>query len=111
MRKRFDAMSPVTVLPQIQAPLLILAHDRDDTVIPVGESRRLVAALRDRAGVQYTEFTMFKHLDPTKVKLAPAALAKELVKFLRFVYPLFRQSVDPCLEREHRPLTQAPLSA
>jgi hypothetical protein len=52
-----------------------------------------VAALAGRAGVRYTEFTMFQHLDPTKARLPPAALARELVTFVRSVYPLFRQTV------------------
>ena len=87
-----EAMSPIGHLADIHAPLVILAHDRDDTVIPVGESRRLVAALSGRPGVRYTEFAMFKHLDPTKVRLPPLALARELAKFVRSVYPIFRQA-------------------
>ena len=76
-----------------QSSLILLAHDRDDTVIPVAESRTLVAALSGRPGVRYTEFTLFKHLDPTKVRLPPLALARELGKFVRSVYPMFRQAV------------------
>jgi fermentation-respiration switch protein FrsA (DUF1100 family) len=91
LRDRLDAMSPIDFLAAIRAPLLLLAHDRDDTVIPVAESRRLIAALSGRPGVRYTEFTLFKHLDPTKVRLPPLALARELGKFVRSVYPMFRQ--------------------
>ena len=90
LKHRLDAMSPVNVLADIQAPLVILAHDRDDEVVPIGESRRLRAALEGRPGVLYTEFTMFRHLDPAKVSLPKLALARELVSFLRTVYPLFR---------------------
>jgi dipeptidyl aminopeptidase/acylaminoacyl peptidase len=93
MQARLDAMSPVTYLRAIRAPLILLAHDRDDQVIPIGESRRLRAALADRPGVCYTEFTMFKHLDPSKVRLPLAALARELGKFYLTVYPMFRRSV------------------
>jgi hypothetical protein len=53
------------------------------------KSRGLVNAF---AGVRFTEFTMFKHLDPTKVHLPPVALAHELAKLVRSVYPIFRQS-------------------
>ncbi len=95
MQDRLDAMSPRGFLPDIHAPLILLAHDRDDLVIPIGESRRLVAALAGRVGVRSTEFTMFKHLDPTKVRLPLVALARELVKFFRCVYPMFRQAVGP----------------
>jgi dienelactone hydrolase len=93
MQERLDAMSPVEYLREIHAPLILLAHDRDDPVIPIGESRRLRAAFAERPGVRYTEFTMFKHLDPTKVRLPLLALARELAKFYRSVYPVFRQAV------------------
>jgi dipeptidyl aminopeptidase/acylaminoacyl peptidase len=93
MHEWLEAMSPVRYLDDIRAPLIVLAHDRDDTVIPIGESWCLVGALTGRAGVRFTEFTMFQHLDPTKVRLPPLALARELIKFLRCVFPLFRQAV------------------
>ena len=92
MRERLDAMSPISYLREIHAPLILLAHDRDDPVIPIGESRRLRAALGERPGVRYTEFTMFKHLDPTKVQLPLLTLGRELGKFYRSVYPVFRQA-------------------
>ena len=93
MHGHLDAMSPLHYLPDMHAPLIVLGHDRDDLVIPVGESRRLQAALRGRAGVQYTEFAMFQHMDPTKRKLSPLRLLQELGKFYRYVYPVFRQAV------------------
>jgi hypothetical protein len=99
MRERLDAMSPLTYLRDIRAPLLLLAHDRGDVVIPIGESRRLVTALTGRAGVRYTEFEMFKHLDPTQVRLPLLVLARELAKFFRSTYPMFRQAVGPCGKR------------
>jgi hypothetical protein len=89
MRERLDAMSPVSYVPEIHAPQVVLLHDRDDVVIPVGESRRLRDELAPTGGVRYTEFTVFKHLDPTKGKPSPLALARELVRFGRAIYPLF----------------------
>lgn len=100
MQTRLDAMSPVGYLSDVRASLVIVAHDIDDQVIPIGESRRLVAAFDGRGGVRHTEFTMFKHLDPTKVKLPPVAMARELARFLRAVYPLFRQAAGPMAKRE-----------
>lgn len=86
-----DAMSPDRVAADIQARLISLAHDRDDAVIPIGQSRALTATIR-AAGrpVHATEFRMFKHLDPTKVRLAPLALARELARFYRMIFTLFR---------------------
>jgi hypothetical protein len=107
LQERLTAMSPVQYLSGVRAPLIILLHDRDDVVIPVGESRRLRRALAGRAGVRYTEFTVFKHLDPTKGKPSPPALARELLRFARAIYPLFRhaaaQGGPPAPSRDRRP--------
>jgi dienelactone hydrolase len=92
MQERLVALSPLTYLQDLHAPLIVLLHDRGDPVIPVGESRRLLAALSGRAGVHYTEM-LFQHLDPVKGKLPLFRLARELGKFFRAVYPLFQQAV------------------
>jgi Dienelactone hydrolase family len=93
MRARLDALSPLRYLPEIHAPLIAIGHDRDDLVIPVDESRSLRAELVGRGGVLYTEFAMFEHADPTKRRLSPLRLARELTKFYRYVYPVFRQAL------------------
>ena len=61
-------MSPINYLKDIQSPLIVLLHDCGDTVIPVGESRRLRAMISLRAGVHYTEL-QFQHLNPAKLPL------------------------------------------
>jgi len=88
MRARLTALSPLTVVEEIRAPLIVFGHDRDDGVIPVSESRRLRRALAGRSGVHYTEFALFQHATPRR--LSPLRLARELVRFFRYVYPLFR---------------------
>lgn len=94
LQARLDAMSPANILDELHAPLIVLLHDRDDPVIPVGESRGLVAALEAQGrGVRYTEFTVFKHLDPTRGKPKPLSLARELLRFARAVYPVFERTV------------------
>jgi acetyl esterase/lipase len=92
LQARLDALSPIKYLPDLHAPLIVLMHDRDDPVIPQGESLRLRDALADRPGVQYTEFVMFKHLDPTKVHLHLLPLLRELGRFSVALYPVFRQA-------------------
>jgi dienelactone hydrolase len=92
MRDRLDAMSPLRHVDDIKAALILLGHDRDDLVIPVGESRRLASALSRRAGAEYTEYAMFQHADPTKRKLSPLRLARELRRFYLSLYPMFRQA-------------------
>lgn len=91
---RMDAISPLQHLDDIHARLIVLGHDQDDLVIPVGESRCLWDALASRTGVRYTEFEMFQHADPTRRRLKPHRLARELWKFYRYVYPLFREAVS-----------------
>lgn len=87
---RLAALSPLECVQDIQTPIIVILHDRDDVVIPVGESRRLWAALAGRPGVSYTEFTLFQHMDPSKGRLSPLGLLRQLVKFYRAVYPVFR---------------------
>jgi hypothetical protein len=93
LRERLDAMSPLKHIADITAPLIVLGHDHDDLVIPVGESRRLAAALSARTGARYTEYAMFQHADPTKRKLSPLRLVRELRRFYLSLYPMFRQAV------------------
>ena len=92
MQERLSALSPMNYLKDIHAPLIVLLHDRGDQVVPVGESRRLSAALAGHAGVHYTEM-QFSHLDPVKGKLPLFRLVRELGKFFLAVYPMFRQAV------------------
>ena len=92
MRERLDALSPLRFVEEITAPLIIVGHDRDDLVIPVGESRRLARALSNRPGAQYTEYAMFEHADPTKRRLSPPRLVRELRRFYLSLYPMFRQA-------------------
>lgn len=89
LRRRLDALSPLASIDQVRAPLIAFGHDRDDRVIPVGESRTLRGALAGRPGAHYTEFQMFEHADPTKRRLKPWRLARELARFYSYLYPLF----------------------
>jgi dipeptidyl aminopeptidase/acylaminoacyl peptidase len=86
-------MSPLHHVDDIKAALILVGHDRDDLVIPVGESRRFASALSGRA--EYTEYAMFQHADPTKRRLSPVRLARELRRFYLSLYPMFRQAVAP----------------
>lgn len=90
LKRTVDAVSPIAVAGEIRAGYVGIGHDRDDTVLPFGESQRLFAAMRGRAGVGLTEFHMFQHADPTKRSLAKWALLVELWKFVRFCGPALR---------------------
>jgi hypothetical protein len=93
MQERLTALSPLKHIENLRASLIVLLHDVGDQVIPIGESRRLVAALDGRAGLHYTEM-QFSHLDPTKGRLPLPRLVREFSKFFRAMYPIFRQAVN-----------------
>lgn len=90
MQEGLTALSPISYVKDIHSPLIVLLHDREDQIIPVGESRRLHAALARRAGLHYTEM-QFQHLDPVKARLPLFRLLRELGKFFHAMYPLFQQ--------------------
>jgi hypothetical protein len=89
LQQRLTVLSPLHYVNDLHAPLVVLLHDRDDAVVPVGESRSLRDALAGRSGVGYTEFTVFRHMDPSKGKPSPMALVRELARFARAIYPIF----------------------
>jgi hypothetical protein len=86
-------LSPINYLQDIRAPLIAISQDRDDTVIPIGESRLIRSALAGRQGVHHTEFAMFQHADPTKRKLSPPRLLWQLSKFYLWLHGVFRATV------------------
>ncbi len=92
LQARLEALSPLNYLDELRAPVIVLLHDRGDQLIPVGESRRLVAALAGKAGVQFTEMG-FAHLDPVKGRLPLRRLLGEFARFFAALQPLFRQAV------------------
>lgn len=57
---RMDRVSPCGQLDGLRAETLVI-HSTTDELIPVEESRRLVAALRTRVPTTYCELTMFEH--------------------------------------------------
>jgi hypothetical protein len=93
IREGLAALSPMNYLADIHAPSIAVSHDRNDGVIPVGESRQIRAALDGRPGFHYTEFAMFQHADPTKRKLPPWELARQLGRFYLWLHAVFRQAV------------------
>jgi dipeptidyl aminopeptidase/acylaminoacyl peptidase len=93
LRARLNALSPIGFLGDIRAPLIVLAHDRDDGVIPLAESRQMWSVLAERKGAHYTEIGMFQHMDPTKQRVSPLVMVRELAKFYLLIYPIFRQAV------------------
>jgi len=93
MQAGLEELSPVSYVRDLRAPLIAISHDRDDTVIPVDESRRLRSALSGRPGVHYAEFAMFQHADPTERNLSPPQLLWQLRTLYLWLYAMFRKAV------------------
>ena len=89
MKPLLTAMSPMTYLNDIRAPLVILLHDRRDHIIPVSESRRLWSALSSRPGARYTELG-FQHL--IRQSCPRFGSLRELPKLYSAIFPLFRRT-------------------
>lgn len=83
-------ISPSTHIGNLKAPVLIM-HDREDTAIPITESRAMVEALQDTNRLYYTEFAMFEHMDPTR-NVSPPTMVKEMVKLFRHTFHIIQLS-------------------
>ena len=82
-------ISPSTHLDDLKARVMIM-HDRNDRLVPSGESRRLERALRDRGDVRYTEVLAFDHVRPSGGGVWD--LAKEGLKLYRHMYGIIREA-------------------
>ena len=83
-----NRLSPSTNLPNLKARLLI-AHDREDNLVPAEESRRLAQAHSRQGEVHHTEFSMFSHVTPDK-RVGPFTFLKEAFKLFRYTYSIIR---------------------
>ena len=89
-RAKLAAISPSSALGDLSARVLIM-HDREDALVPSEESRRLAAALAERGDFHYTEFSLFRHLDPTR-PVSPPVYAREVAKLYLHMYRVLRES-------------------
>ena len=80
--------SPSGTIGNLKARVLI-AHDREDDLVPSEESRRLADALSERGNFHYTEFSFFSHVTPNK-RVAPLTFIKESFKLFRYTYSIIR---------------------
>ena len=83
-------ISPVTAIDKLKARALIM-HDREDELVPSEESRRMADALSDRGDLYYTEFSFFKHVDPTR-SASPPVFARESAKLFMHLYNVLREA-------------------
>ena len=79
------AISPIDVIKDLRARVLIM-HDREDDAVPSEESRRLADALT-AAGqdAHYTEFSLFQHVEATR-DVGPLVFVREVAKLYVHMY-------------------------
>lgn len=82
-------LDPQPFLPTVRVPVLV-AHGRDDRLIPFSESVRLARALPARQLVGVTITSLFQHSGGTQSGLGPLGLAREGVRFLLLLRRLLR---------------------
>ena len=63
-------------------------HDRNDRLVPAAESRRLLAATRERGEVRYTEVLAFEHVRPSGGGYGD--LLAEAGRLFRHMYDIIR---------------------
>ena len=78
-----ESISPDHRIDQLRAHVFVM-HDRDDSYIPFTHSRQLVAALPPEQ-VTYTEFSLFRHVEPS-ADLDALSFAWESVRLYGHLY-------------------------
>ena len=91
LREQLAKISPCDVIGNLKARLLI-AHDREDDLVPAEESRRLADAISSRGRFSHTEFSFFSHVTPDK-RVGPLTFVKETFKLFRYTYSIIRVAV------------------
>ena len=86
-RDDLATVSPSTYVSDIRAKLLIM-HDRHDRLVPAAESRRLLAATKERGDVRYTEVLAFEHVRPSGGGFGD--LLAEAARLFRHMYSIIR---------------------
>jgi hypothetical protein len=85
------ALSPSVRLDDIRAEVFIL-HDRSDHYIPYVESRRLRDRLAGHTELNYTELTVFEHVEPRSERGALALFLDGSRLYFRLYQLLLRLS-------------------
>jgi pimeloyl-ACP methyl ester carboxylesterase len=82
-------LDPGPWLPRVRVPVL-LAHGRDDRLIPFGESIQLARALPDGVLRHLSITSLFQHSGGTQSSLGAVGLARESLRFLLLLRGVLR---------------------
>ena len=85
------SISPSASIGNLKARVLI-AHDREDDLVPAEESRRLADSLSPRGDFSHTQFSFFSHVTPNK-RVGPSTFVREALKLFRYTYSIVRVGV------------------
>lgn len=81
-----ERISPSQYVEGLRAQVLIM-QDREDALVPSPEARRLAQALQGKVPVRYTEFSLFRHVDPAR-RVGPVHFVEEVGKLFRHLYAI-----------------------
>ncbi|MFN3975232.1 MAG: alpha/beta hydrolase family protein [Dehalococcoidia bacterium] len=81
-----ERISPSQYVGNLRATVLIM-QDREDALVPSPEARRLAQAVQGRVPVRYTEFSLFRHVDPAR-RVGLVRFAWEVWKLFRHLYAI-----------------------
>ena len=82
-----SSISPSTYITDVKARLLVM-HDRNDLLVPVAESRRLVDAIGEQGNIRYTELLAFDHAAPSSGGMV--TILGQAARLYRHMYEVIR---------------------
>ncbi|MCL0043150.1 prolyl oligopeptidase family serine peptidase [Dehalococcoidia bacterium] len=89
LRQRLNAISPSQHIDNLNTKVFLM-HDTGDRMIPFIESRRMFTALDQTVRVQYSEFTIFEHVNSSGVQIS-FAFARDMMKLFVHVQRLMSE--------------------
>lgn len=81
-----ERISPSQYVDGLRARVLIM-QDREDALVPSPEAKRLAQALQGKVPVRYTQFSLFRHVDPER-QVGPVRFVGEVWKLFRHLYAI-----------------------
>ena len=92
LQEQLRAVSPSTYARELRARMYLM-HDRGDSFVPYVESRRFAEQLPPRQR-EYTEFSIFAHVQPTTQATDTVVFLADLAKLVRHIYLVLLELSD-----------------
>ena len=91
MKEKYEEISPSTYITNLRSPVYIM-HDKKDDMIPYIQSKDLYETLLNKVDVNYTEFQLFRHLDPDR-EISPVNMIIEIKKLYEVINSIIKHSI------------------